>query len=536
MPENELMEGLIPAGLMGPPKLSSCVGIYIAPDSVHLAAAGFSGGKPAIVKTVSVPLAKPPAPAEGAAPEPSKKRSFFNTDFLSSKEILAGGLAAGLQELGARTKDVVVTLAPQISITRYFLMPPVDKRFWKAAVPSEAKKYIPFPLDGLMNDYQVRPPVSEAKKNMLGVLFGVTPSLSLAQILGVVRAQGLNPIAVEPSHCSVMRYWSLAGSLGAEGEAQLRVHFDPERAFVILTRQGLPLLCREVDLPSDEYALQQKKLDLAGALDFSERYLGIEQVARVRITGAANEARNAMISREVELPAEKEVGAVANTAEPRWGTFAAAGAGLRSLAPSALTVDFTQNGRMRDEDKTLLLIWGIGFAVFLLFTLLALVNEYQIIADKQRLAQLTRKAVAAGVTRGMTATDLRNKISEMKTLNETMQAMAGKDDFAPKLQSLADDIPQNAWLESVEYADSLVPGAPSQKTLALAGGIQTGDRESDILVGNQFKDALQKDPVFFKGFAQIDISYSGASGASGNGGPTERKTTFTLSVGPAGKQ
>src|SRR4051812_4935909 len=119
----QLLEGLVPAGLFGPPKLSTCVGLFISPDAVSLAAATMSGGKPTITKVVTVPLEKWTAP-EGEAPNPNKKRMFFNTDFLSNKDALAKAISSGMADLGARTKDVVVSLSHQVSITRYFLMNP----------------------------------------------------------------------------------------------------------------------------------------------------------------------------------------------------------------------------------------------------------------------------------------------------------------------------------------------------------------------------------------------------------------------------
>lgn len=531
MPDNQqLLEGLVPAGLFGPPKLRTCVGLFIAPDSVSLAAAALSGGRPSVSKVVTVPLAKPPVP-EGEA---AKKRGFFNTEFLVGKDAVAQAISSGLTELGARSKDVVVTLSHQLSITRYFLMNPVDKRFWKTSVPLEAKKYIPFPLEGLMNDYQVTPAVSESKKNLMGVLFGVTPQLALNQVLGIVRGLGLNPVAVEPSHASVMRLWHAAGALGGDGQAQIRVHFDSERAYVILTRAGLPLLCREVELPADEYALSQKKLDLASAVDFAERYLGIEGVAAVKVTGVGDLAqRTGMVTREVSLAVEKDASVeLPGGGSPQWGPFAAAGAALRSLGASPIALDFTQTGRMREEDKTLILIWGVGLAAFLLFTLGALVNEFQIVRAKQELARLTRRAAEAGVTQGLSAGDLKAKLDRMKALVTAMETMDGHGALAPKLQALVDDIPPGVWLENVAYSDGLVPGEPSKKRVTVAGAAQYGSRENDILAANQFKETLSKDPLFAAGFGKLDISFSGgAAGEPGTGGGG-KKTSFSLVAAP----
>jgi Tfp pilus assembly PilM family ATPase len=544
MPENELFEGLIPAGLLGPPKLSTCIGLYIAPDSVQLASASISEGKAVVGKVVSVPLPKPPAPEE--SPEAAKKRTFFATEFLSNKEALTHAIGRGVEELGARTHDVVVSLSPQLSIVRYFLMPPVEKRFWKTSVPLEAKKYIPFPLEGIANDYQVTPPVSEAKKGMMGVLLGVTPQPVLEQIVQIIRAAGLNPVAMEPSHCSALRFWGNSGALGEDGQAQIRVHFDAARAYVILTSRGLPLLCREVDLPQDEYALSQKKLDLASALDFAERYLGIEQISKVRVTGTGEiSQRSAMITKEIDLPVEREAaGVLPNVREASWGACAAAGSALRNLSPTPVAVDFTQTGRMREEDKTLILIWVAGLGVFLLFTMLALVNEFRIVGFKKELVRLTRKAAVAGVTQGMTASDLRSKIDGMATLVGAMEMMTRKPPVAAKLQELADVIPPSVWLENIQYSDSLTIGEAAKRSMQIAGAAEYGSRERDIEVGNEFKEALSKDAVFFNGFNRIDISYSGSSmmgagNAAGPGGPVqggpapggERKTAFVLILG-----
>lgn len=532
MEQNTLLEGLIPQGLTGPPRLGSCLGLFISPDGIELAAASVQGGKPTVDKVVTIPFGKAP-PLEGeAAKESAKKRTFFTTDFLANKEMVAQAIRRGVDEIGSKSRDVVATFSHHLSITRYFLMPPVDKRFWKSSVPLEAKKYVPFPMEGLAVDFQVTASVSEAKKNFMGVLLGVTPQLALNQVVQIAKEAGLRIIAVEPSPCSVLRLWRNAGAAGSNGETMLQVHFEPTRAHVILTREGLPLLCREVDLPADEYALSQKTLDLVSAINFAEKYLGIEAIGRVKVSGAGDLApRMEMITREISIPVEKA--ALSQAVPVQWGAFASVGAAMRALADSPINVDFTQTGRMRDEDKSLILIWSVGFGAFLLFALLGFWNQFQIIRQKQQMAVLTQQAADAGVTQGMTAEDLQSKINRMRSLVDTMDLMVQREPLAPKLQQLVDRIPENIWLESLQYGDMLKPGEPSQRTLMLNGAAQYGSRERDILEANAFKQALTQDPLFIKGFKKVDISYKVAEGAVGGGGSTQKlQTDFTLNVGP----
>jgi Tfp pilus assembly PilM family ATPase len=176
------------------PRLDTCLGLYVSPDSMFLSEVKLEGNRPQTLHLVPLPV------PGGEAASVSKTRTVgtLNTEFLGEQEKLLAIMKKALGGTHWGSKHIMVTLSHHFGLLRYFAMPAIDRRFWKTAVPAEAKKYVPIPFGSLSHDYQVRQiGPGPDKKPRMGALFGVTHVQNVANLKTLVEKLGLTLIGTE---------------------------------------------------------------------------------------------------------------------------------------------------------------------------------------------------------------------------------------------------------------------------------------------------------------------------------------------------
>jgi Tfp pilus assembly PilM family ATPase len=166
-------------------KVSSCLGLYLSPETIYIAETHLEKGKVIVDHLVRIPV-----PAAEAAKSPAgPTTATLNTDFLLDNAKLSALIRQSMSQVKWGTKDVMITLSHHLGLLRYFAMPAVDKRFWKSSVPLEAKKYIPIPFELLSHDYQCVPlPAAADGKPRQGALVAVTQKKNLANISALLES------------------------------------------------------------------------------------------------------------------------------------------------------------------------------------------------------------------------------------------------------------------------------------------------------------------------------------------------------------
>src|SRR5579883_1435824 len=216
------------------PKATHCLGLFLSPEVIYIAETRLDKGRIAVDHLVRIPVPQPDAAKTAGA------TGTLNTDFLGDHAKLAGLMRESMSQIKWGTKDVVVTLSHHLALLRYFSMPAIDRRFWKSAVPLEAKKYIPIPFDVLSHDFQVStiPPDASGKPRQ-GALIAVSQKKNLANVTALLGELGLNLIAMEVAPCSVLRVWE---TLDAETRSMShgQVHFDGGNIRIVLADKGIP--------------------------------------------------------------------------------------------------------------------------------------------------------------------------------------------------------------------------------------------------------------------------------------------------------
>ncbi|MBI4051778.1 MAG: pilus assembly protein PilM [Elusimicrobia bacterium] len=483
-------------------QLNSCLGIYFGQDSATIVVAQKKGGRPVLKQRLKVPFPALPGRREDAAPSAALK-----TSFVSDPAPLAAALEKAMEKISWSGKQVVVALSSQFSILRYFSMPMVEKRFWHRAIPLEAKKYIPVPLEEVAYDFHVTVWRMPDGKQRLGILFGVVYKKVLEGVKEIVEKMGLVLAGVEPASSSAGRFLGGLGSLSSEGV--IRVHFDPAIAYILVSHQGIPVLSREVVLGEDIHGGERKRLDLAGGLDFVKKQIGGASFKSVRITGVDVEMWKAHVASESGLPVEVEdITSVLGVKEGEWGALAGAGAAWKYLIPPAGDLDLTASGRVSEEEKTAVFtIWACGMALAGFFFLLGLVNWGLIYFKKQELTHLLRKTKAIEAFQGQKPEQIQTMVQEMRDQVNILEGFLSEEGLVyKKMQQLADNIPEGVWVKNFKYSfpmDTAITGR-ANKSLNIAGEVSSSDATQEVSLVNEFKKALDRDKDFHKDLPQCD--------------------------------
>ena len=118
------------------PKDGTCLGLYLSPELIYISETHLGPqGKLAVDHLVRIQI-----PLEGK--EAPASTMTMNTDFLSDPAKVARLIRAAMSQIRWNSKNVVVTLSHHFGLLRYFPMPFIERRYFKSAVPLEAKKYM----------------------------------------------------------------------------------------------------------------------------------------------------------------------------------------------------------------------------------------------------------------------------------------------------------------------------------------------------------------------------------------------------------
>ena len=491
------------------PKPGPVLGMYLSPEVIYLAETHLDKGNIVVDHLVRIPVPAPEKAAAGPA-----ATGTLNTDFLMSNESLTALIKQSMGSIKWSTKDVFVTLSHHLGLLRYFAMPAVDRRFWQAAVPLEAKKYIPIPFEALSHDFQIVPlPPDASNKPRQGALISVTQRKNLANITGLLNGLGLKMLGMEVAPCSVLRMWE-ALDKPREGKTHCQVHFDGGNIRILLADKGLPIFFRELFLGKDVSLGDLRKIDLSGCTSFATKQRGAGQVGQAFVSG------NMPNLAEWQDSFSKELGLTATIHDTParlgikggdWGGYAAIGASLRLLAASPITLDLGQIGKISEEERKTardILVASGALAIFF-----AVVGAYRSFSYTYRARELDHYKTEPEITavfEGKAPPDIETMLHTMST-QASAAGVANSDTLKPTvlLQDLVNAMPENTWLTDLHYKNSLVKSVSDIVQIELGGRAKGVSVSAEQDMAYEFRDKLLKTAALGKVFPEIQISVTG---------------------------
>ena len=504
------------------PEITHCLGLYLAPNVAFVAEVSGAGGKPKVEHLVRVPL--PPAPA---ATQGTRVSTVLNTDVLSDTDRLAGLLKPALSQGKWHAEYAMVTLSQAFGILRYFAMPAVDQKFWKMAVPAEAKKYIPVQFDDLINDYQIDALApGPDRRPRQGALFGVTQGKNLESVNALLAKLGLKLIGLELAPCSVVRLWESVEPSG--GSSVANVHFDHGNVTVVLMERGVPIFVREVLLGAEAKVADRRKLDLTGCMDFTKKQLGAQRPGKVRLSGATPEMAGWQEALAQESQASVGVADSKKTLgidAAEWGGLAAVGAAARHLVPNKIAFDLSGAGRVDDVDRRVALsVFSVAGVLTALFLCLGIYRHLQAGIKQAELHRL-RSRTDVPAFQGKSRDQIEQLMTEMRQRSIALASVTGAGvKVTDILTEVVEDLPEQAWVTNLNYQFGLeqAVGAGAARQLSLSGSVIAASEAAEQDVAIRFKELLQHDERFMKAFGAVEVSVQGGGGKDGS------RTSFSM--------
>ncbi|MHB0994758.1 MAG: pilus assembly protein PilM [Elusimicrobiales bacterium] len=509
---------------MGKATDKNYLGIYISPKEICIAQVKIGkDSKPEPEHLVKFPTGFP-------VKEGMLRPLSLNSDFFSEKAAWITPFKQAIKQVGWSTKEVVVTLSPQFAILRYFVMPSIERRFWNKSIPLESKKYIPVSFEEVSYDFNAVP-ADGGKK--LGVLFGLTQRKSVEFIRETLKAAGLNLAAIEINSASMERLFGFADQ--KDHDAKGYVHFSESSTLLLFSHGGFPVLYRETEGDSSGTMSERRRLDIKGAIQFVDRYVGGKDYKFIALSGDGAEAWKAAAEKEsAPTPvAVWDVAAAVSIKDNDSASLFAMGAALRDRVPGKLLLDISGISTAIELEKQVQgYVWNMTFILGGFLLLLSLVAEVRLLMMGSEISSLNSKVAGFPELGGMDPDSIKRKIDGLQTNARLLSTLVSDTDvLAPKLAAVADAIPPDLWLTDMRYTNplSVSEAGGAGKELILTG--ETGLKgEGKIAVVNNFAKAL-KVAEDFKVFAPprgaIDsTTEDGSSAVSPVGMPGQ------LAVGP----
>ena len=148
-------------------------------------------------------------------------------------------------------KDVVIMVSgPQVFVRR-ITMPPMPKDELDDVIPFEVKKHVSFPTDQMAMDYMIVGEKEEDGVNKLDIILVATPRELIEQETSIVRAAGLNPVAVSVAPIVQWKTFMLCNS-GRRDNVAAMVDIGYERTIISFFNNGVLEFTRTINLGGND--------------------------------------------------------------------------------------------------------------------------------------------------------------------------------------------------------------------------------------------------------------------------------------------
>ena len=499
-------------------------GLVIRPGAVELLA--MEGRRVAV--SVRVPI-------EGDGPEP-----------------LSRAVQQALAQGRLKTKRLAVAVEHPGVLFRSFTLALLPKTEWEAAIPFEARRYLPFKTESLVWDYHA---IQHPEAKQMEVVFAAMPRDAFQVVQEALAAAGLQPSVIEPRSVSLAR---LAQAIpgAAPDEPVCLVDVEQEAAHLAIVKHGVPYLSRDISLlpkaapaaaegapepgadgpgePADQ-RVQRLLSELSVSIDFFIREYPSTTISRILLFGERQlvEPWCGWLAGKLSCPVEPGSGLVGTRIEGSLELSFASALGLLARAEHGRepAVDFLKRSLTKvpqgERVSLVQLVQSMSMArltatlrtpqaamcAAALVGLLGvawLLGSLRVQSVRRQVSQLiaARPDVGWGL-RQMTQEALA-PVKEAATSQLTFlaQVMDHRVSAAAKLDVLARSLPEGMWLNGLTFQDP-IDGASgtSRPRLIIQGACLLGERGKELETIQQFEELVKRDPVLFSGFSVTQLEY-----------------------------
>ena len=452
---------------------------------------------------------------------PSELNLLSTSDQIES--ILYGEQNTSLQHLKQlfkveRDSAVFFSFPPETTVTRYFKMLKIPKKEWRFAVQFEARKYLPFDIERMNNDFIIFP--LKKNSNEIEVVFFAVHEAINKNILFFLQQLGITPKLSETSWLSILRLLRWNQQL-KESKAGILLSVELDRLGVALFINGIPYFSRETKFSvttTDEHStifVENVAGEVRLAIEFHRKSFPDEAIKTLYSFGrGVSDDFNTMLSKECDLEVVKIDPFLKLTGEQpesmTSGTVIAIGSALKKSQNEPATMKVHLGGQQDKKSsgltKIVLSIEGVVISLLLVAVYLFTSTSVKNVKDKYDKVLQERPVVEGMTNTEKQVGELEQYNAEYKRKISLLHAMIDERIYlANKLSAITQVIPDSIWLQRIEWKE--IPPMTHknwERTLKIIGFAQGQAQESDTAIVNRFAEALKNTDVF-DGITQAEI-------------------------------
>lgn len=443
----------------------NCIGIYISLTDIYVAQIMEKSGGIEVDSLVKLAL------------------KDIRTDVLRPADLNEGFFAAPKQWLEPikkiieskewATKDVVISLAPNFSVHRHFVMPDTPRRFWKSAVPLQARKYIHYSFDRAVYDFSIRPFYADLTKNkQLEVVFSLTSKIIVGTLEAGMKSIGLNLVAVETSPLSIMRLFNQTDKEAPQNVGQIYANFSSYEGQFLFAINNTPVLMREVEVNPSMGT--RNRLEVNNCIDFISKQIEknvFEDIVVISQTSQMDWAP--LLEMETKKNVRKwNIEDIFGFKVSGFAEIAAMGACLKFINNNVPDIDMVKKHRSSAEEiKGTFAIWKITLVILALLILWGILG---FTSSMSTYVSFQKKTVARENIiedfKDLSASQIKERVSSIKENTKDLTALIVQPKYTTKLSALPDLMPDEMYLREVQISYPVANKAGRGKNYLMLSG------------------------------------------------------------------
>jgi len=426
-------------------------------------------------------------------------------------------------------REASVTLSGKDLVIRNFEMPVLSRQELETAVNFEAKKYIPFKVEDLVSDFQLK---SDRFNRQNLILFAGIKKEVLDKYLSIFSQLDIRPNVIEYSAFSVLRFLQLA-ELRYKGIIciiNIDLQEEDEVNFLVL-ENGFPLFSRDITLLGgpegavvpqeiDTAAMLEKlKIEIHISLDYYNRKLPLKKISKAFfIADPVFQADLEVFGKDLGLAAQfKDVTKYLDkTVSYSPSLIKGYGCSLFktirtdvriNLLSAKAKVKPPKEKAVAEEAAPLFSGFKVSPLVILLgLALCGLVLAFFYIYKIQPLRReiagiISQRPSVATVSPSAPYEELSSQETSYRGKINNIAALFKKEIYATEvLEALPRLMPEGVWLLDLSFW-----GEESNKELMLKGMAYLADNTRELGQVNDFVSALKGDRIFGRYFKNITL-------------------------------
>ena len=389
------------------------------------------------------------------------------------------------------TKDVVISLAPNFSVHRHFVMPDTPRRFWKSAVPLQARKYIHYPFERAVYDFSIRPFYADlTKTKQLEVVFSLTSKIIVGTLEAGMKSIGLNLVSVETAPLSVFRLFNHTDKEAQKNVGQIYANFSSYEGQFLFAINNTPVLMREVEVNPSMGT--RNRLEVNNCIDFISKQIEKNVFEDIVVISSSSQMDwTPLLEMETKKNVRKwNIEDIFGFKVSGFAEIAAMGACLKFLNNNVADIDLVKKHRSSNEEiKGTFSIWKI---TLLILALLLLWFLYVQLSSTSTYLTFQKKNITRvdGIEefKNLSASQIKERVSSMKENTKDLAALIVKPKYTSKLSALPDLIPDEMYFKELQISYPMANKAGNPKnSISISGIIHSLEgKKVELIEGGKF--------------------------------------------------